>query len=45
MLYDLPEKAENLSELVAMLDKGLKDMEERIQGYKSSKEEEKKKGE
>ena len=45
VLYDLPEKAENLSELVAMLDKGLKDMEERIQGYKSSKEEEKKKGE
>ena len=45
VLYDLPEKAEDLSELVAMLDKGLKDMEERTQVYKLSKEEEKKKGE
>ncbi|MGB3458935.1 MAG: hypothetical protein WBB08_06505 [Halobacteriota archaeon] len=43
VLYDLPENVENLSELVARLDKGLKDVEERTQVYKSSKEEEKKK--
>jgi hypothetical protein len=45
-LYKISEKAEDLSALGDIIDKGLKDMEERVQGYKLNETgEQKEKGE